>query len=78
MNTHTVQLPQPNTHNTTMAGRERPTQTQREALAIARDNYAEIGPALTGLIDGEYQALKRTLDAAGVPWTPGRGVLTPN
>ncbi len=61
--------------NTTAYG---PTQTQREALAIARDSYGEIGPALTRLIDVEYQALKRALDAAGVPWTPGRGVLTPN
>ena len=55
-----------------------PTQTQRETFAIARDAYAEIGPALTALIDSEYQALKRALDAAGVPWTPGRGVMTPN
>ena len=55
-----------------------PTQTQRETFAIARDSYAEIGPALTRLIDGEYQALLRALDAAGVPWTPGRGVITPN
>ena len=61
--------------NTTAYG---PTQTQREALAIARESYGEIGPALTRLIDVEYQALKRALDAAGVPWTPGRGVLTPN
>jgi photosystem II stability/assembly factor-like uncharacterized protein len=55
-----------------------PTQTQRESFAIARDAYADIGPALTALIDGEYQSLKRDLDAAGVPWTPGRGVLIPN
>ena len=61
--------------NTTAYG---PTQTQREALAIARESYGETGSALTRLIDGEYQALKRALDAAGVPWTPGRGVLTPN
>jgi photosystem II stability/assembly factor-like uncharacterized protein len=55
-----------------------PTQTQTEALAIARDSYAEIGPALSNLIDGEYRGLLRALDAAGVPWSPGRGVLTPN
>ena len=55
-----------------------PTQTQRETFAIAQSSYAEIGPALTALIDGEYQSLKRALDDAGVPWTPGRGVLTPN
>lgn len=55
-----------------------PTQTQRETLAIARETYAEIGPALTALIEQDYEALKRALDDAGVPWTPGRGVLTPN
>jgi photosystem II stability/assembly factor-like uncharacterized protein len=55
-----------------------PTQTQRETFAIAREVYDEVGAALTALIDGEYGALKRDLDAAGVPWTPGRGVLNPN
>ena len=55
-----------------------PTQTQRDTFAIARETYDEIGAALTALIDGEYAALKRDLDAAGVPWTPGRGVLRPN
>jgi len=54
-----------------------PTETQNESLAIARDAYADIGPMLTRLIDGEYQSLLRALDAAGVPWTPGRGVLQP-
>jgi len=55
-----------------------PTQTQTETFAIARNSYAEIGTALTQLIDGEYQSLLRALDAAGVPWTPGRGVIIPN
>jgi hypothetical protein len=55
-----------------------PTQTQRDTFAIARETYDEIGAALTALIDGEYASLKRDLDAAGVPWTPGRGVLRPN
>ena len=52
-----------------------PTQTQRETFAIARDAYAEIGSELTQLIDSEYQGLMQALDAAGVPWTPGRGVI---
>ncbi len=55
-----------------------PTQTQRQAFAIASDAYAEIGPRLANLIENEYRNLKRALDDAGVPWTPGRGVLTPN
>jgi hypothetical protein len=55
-----------------------PTQTQRDAFAIARDAYAEIGPDLSRLVDDEYQLLLQALDAASVPWTPGRGVLIPN
>lgn len=55
-----------------------PTQTQRESFAIAGDAYAEIAPMLTALIEEEYQAFLRELDAAGVPWTPGRGVIQPN
>ncbi len=55
-----------------------PTPTQRETFAIAKEAYDEIDSALTALIDGEYAVLKRDLDSAGVPWTPGRGVLRPN
>ena len=55
-----------------------PTETQRESLEIAQSEYGEIGVELTQLIDRDYQALLNALDAAGVPWTPGRGVLTPN
>ena len=55
-----------------------PTETQRESLDIAQSEYGEIGVELTQLIDRDYQALLNALDAAGVPWTPGRGVLTPN
>ena len=61
--------------NTTAHG---PTATQRDSLSIAEDEYAEIGDRLTRLIDEEYPALIETLDRAGVPWTPGRGVLVPN
>jgi hypothetical protein len=55
-----------------------PTDTQRESLRIAQDLYASISTELTRLIDREYRGLLDSLDAAGVPWTPGRGVLTPN
>ena len=61
--------------NTTAYG---PTETQRDSLRLAGDVYNEVGSELTRLIDIEYQALLRALDAAGVPWTPGRGVLIPN
>jgi photosystem II stability/assembly factor-like uncharacterized protein len=55
-----------------------PTNTQSRSLSIARDEYGDISDQLTQLIDREYQALLGLLDAAGVPWTPGRGVLKPN
>jgi hypothetical protein len=55
-----------------------PTQTQSNSLQIAQTVYAEISTELTRLIDQEYSQLRGALDAAGVPWTPGRGVLTPN
>jgi photosystem II stability/assembly factor-like uncharacterized protein len=58
--------------NTTAYG---PTDTQRESLQIALQQYQDISSMLTQLIDREYGNLLTTLDAAGVPWTPGRGVL---
>jgi hypothetical protein len=61
--------------NTTAYG---PTESQRDSLAIAQDEYAQVIRDLTQLIDVEYSALKDAAEAAGVPWTPGRGVLTPN
>jgi len=60
--------------NTTAYG---PTQTQRESLSIARDVFGQVGTTLTRLVDVEYDALKDAVEAAGVPWTPGRGVLRP-
>jgi photosystem II stability/assembly factor-like uncharacterized protein len=55
-----------------------PTQTQAESLSIAQDVYADVSNELTRLVDQEYGQLLDALDAAGVPWTPGRGILTPN
>ena len=51
-----------------------PTATQRQSLDVARDLYADIRQELGRLIDEEYGALKESLDAARVPWTPGRSV----
>ncbi len=51
-----------------------PTETQRQSLAIARDVYTDVSANLTQLIDVEYQRLKEAMDAASVPWSPGRGV----
>ncbi|MDJ0760190.1 MAG: hypothetical protein QNJ19_12365 [Woeseiaceae bacterium] len=51
-----------------------PTPEQRKSYRIARERYTEVVAGLSTLIDEEYAALKRAMDAAGVPWTPGRGV----
>ena len=51
-----------------------PTPSQRESLRIARDLYGDVSRQLSSLIDDEYSRLKAALDAAGVPWSPGRGI----
>lgn len=51
-----------------------PTGSQRESYATGKRLYDDVVKALTTLIDEEYAGLKRALDQAGVPWTPGRGV----
>ena len=55
-----------------------PTATQRRSLEIADEEFAEVGRALDRLIDMEFRVLRNKLDAAGVPWTPGRGVPVAN
>jgi hypothetical protein len=51
-----------------------PTPTHRRSLEIATEEFQEVGRALDRLIDTEFRELRNKLDAAGVPWTPGRGV----
>jgi photosystem II stability/assembly factor-like uncharacterized protein len=51
-----------------------PTPTHRSSFAIAEADFSEIGPQVVTLIDVQFAALKRKLDEAGVPWTPGRGM----
>ena len=55
-----------------------PTETQLDSLSIAQDVYDNVGNELTELIDHKYETLKTDLEAAGVPWTPGRGILVPH
>jgi len=55
-----------------------PTDTQRDSLTLAQGVFGEVSAELTRLVDREYQGLLDAMDAAGVPWTPGRGVLAPN
>ena len=51
-----------------------PTPSQRESLRIARGVYDEVAGQLTELVDNDYAELKAAMDAARVPWTPGRGI----
>ena len=51
-----------------------PTRTHRESLDIAHREFAALRGELDRMIREELPALERRLDAAGVPWTPGRGV----
>ena len=55
-----------------------PTATHKLSLEIAEEEFAEVGRSLDRLIDIEFRALKEKLNAAGVPWTPGRGVPVAN
>jgi photosystem II stability/assembly factor-like uncharacterized protein len=50
-----------------------PTPTQAESLAIAESGFAQAYESLVELVDVDYRRLQRDLEAAGVPWSPGRG-----
>ncbi len=51
-----------------------PTTTQRESYAVALAQLAETSEALRALVEGDLAALEAELEAAGVPWTPGRPI----
>jgi photosystem II stability/assembly factor-like uncharacterized protein len=51
-----------------------PTQTHRQAYQIAAEEFSEIYDDLRQLIETDLPALQDRLEAAGVPWTPGRGM----
>jgi len=51
-----------------------PTSTQRQNYAIASAEFAGIVGGLQQLIEKDLPALESELEAAGAPWTPGRGV----
>ena len=55
-----------------------PTPDQRESFRIATEQFQALSARLSELVDRDYVALKQQLDAAGVAWTPGRGLVTPN
>jgi hypothetical protein len=49
-----------------------PTATHRRALEIAAEEFENIGAGLRQLVDVDLPALETRMEAAGVPWTPGR------
>jgi hypothetical protein len=51
-----------------------PTGTQRMSLDIAEEEFGEVRKALDELIDTDMAGLRESLDKAGVPWSPGRGI----
>jgi photosystem II stability/assembly factor-like uncharacterized protein len=51
-----------------------PTPTHLRSVEIAGEAFAGVKAAIARITDDALPALRRDLDAAGVPWTPGRGV----
>jgi photosystem II stability/assembly factor-like uncharacterized protein len=51
-----------------------PTTTQQRAYEIAGAEFVEVLARLRSLIETDLTALEQALEAAGAPWTPGRGV----
>ncbi|MCG8375001.1 MAG: hypothetical protein MI702_00790 [Chlorobiales bacterium] len=53
-----------------------PTKTHRASLEIALQQYEELVPKLRTLIEVDIVAFEEKMEAAGVPWTPGRKIPT--
>lgn len=51
-----------------------PTPMHRRQVEIAVEEFAEVKAALDRIKEVDLAALEAKLDAAGVPWTPGRGI----
>lgn len=51
-----------------------PTPTHERMVEIAESEFITVKERMERLSDNDLPALRRELDAAGVPWTPGRGV----
>ncbi|MGZ5446456.1 MAG: WD40/YVTN/BNR-like repeat-containing protein [Thermoanaerobaculia bacterium] len=49
-----------------------PTQTYRESLALAEQQFAPLATRLREIIEVELAAIEKQLNAMGAPWTPGR------
>ena len=51
-----------------------PTAMHRRQFEIAQEDFAEIHDAFQAILEEEIPALEADLDAAGVPWSAGRGL----
>ena len=51
-----------------------PTPTHLQSVEIAEAQFAGIRERLQAINENDLPALRRDLDEAGVPWTPGRAV----
>ncbi len=51
-----------------------PTPTHTRQFEIAKEEFARLSSELNQLLETDLPALETQLDAAGVPWTPGRGI----
>jgi hypothetical protein len=51
-----------------------PTAMHRRALEIAAKEFAVVEPELRRLLEVDLPALEEKMEAAGVPWTPGRAL----
>ncbi|MFV2074183.1 MAG: glycosyl hydrolase, partial [Thermoanaerobaculales bacterium] len=49
-----------------------PTATHRRSLEIATEGFRDIRAGLASLLEVDLPALEKKMEAAGVPWTPGR------
>ena len=49
-----------------------PTGTNREQFEIAAEEFSEVVDELKAVLEEDFEALKTSLDEAGVPWTSGR------
>jgi hypothetical protein len=49
-----------------------PTGTAKQSLKIGLEELAEVTTAVRGIAEKDVPAIEKALDAAGVPWTPGR------
>jgi len=51
-----------------------PTPTHQRSIEIGEQAFAGIRTALNRIFNTDLPALRKDMDDAGVPWTPGRGV----